>query len=337
MSLTRSLSILCFCCILTGSLQAQVQTDTVPSSPDTLVKKTVVKDTLSRMAGTDTISNTPFVEVDSTVLKPQADSSWIDKGFVYSTTVDFGRQALGHHAYFHFNAPWPAGTGTSSEMHHAEGKEMIFYLIILLLLIFAIMRQAFPKYFSDLFRVFFRTTLKQRQISEQLIQTPLPSLLLNLFFVLSGALYISFVLQHYQLGPEGSFWMLFLYSCIGLSLAYFVKFLGLKIAGWLFSMEEAANSYIFIVFVINKMIGILLLPFLLLLGFSEAPVYTAALTLSFCLVGAMLAYRVILTFAAVRNQVRVNLFHFFLYLCAFEIAPLLLVYKGLLLFLTISA
>jgi hypothetical protein len=59
--------------------------------------------------------------------------------------------------------------------------------------------------------------------------------------------------------------------------------------------------------------------------------------LSWCLLIGLLAYRIILTFAAVRNQVKVNPFHFFLYLCAFEIAPLLLVYKGLLLFFRITA
>jgi len=54
------------------------------------------------------------------------------------------------------------------------------------------------------------------------------------------------------------------------------------------------------------------------------------------LLGGLLIYRLILSFGAVRNQVRVNFFHFFLYLCAFEIAPLLLVYKGLLLYFGIT-
>ena len=101
-------------------------------------------------------------------------------------------------------------------------------------------------------------------------------------------------------------------------------------------MSEAADSYVFIVFIINKMIGILLLPFLVVLAFAVGNVYTVGLTLSWCLFGGLLIYRLILSFGAVRNQVRVNLFHFFLYLCAFEIAPLLLVYKGLLLYFGIT-
>lgn len=169
------------------------------------------------------------------------------------------------------------------------------------------------------------------------MQTPLPSLLMNGFFVVSGGLYVTFLLQHFKLNPNNNFWLLFLYCCIGLSAAYFVKFIGLKISGWLFNMTEAANSCIFIVFIVNKMIGILLLPFLLLLAFSLGDVYSVGLTLSWCLVAGLFIYRFILTYAAVRNQVKVNPFHFFLYLCAFEIAPLLLVYKGLLLYFGITA
>ena len=94
------------------------------------------------------------------------------------------------------------------------------------------------------------------------MQTPLPSLLLNGFFVVSGGLYITLLLQHFNLNPVIISGCLFLY-CIWVFQPFILSNLsGLKISGWLFNMQEAANSYIFIVFIINKMIGILLLPFL---------------------------------------------------------------------------
>ena len=86
------------------------------------------------------------------------------------------------------------------------------------------------------------------------------------------------------------------------------------------------------VFVINKVIGVFLLPFVIMLAFMTGTGYEIALILSWFGIGALLLYRFILTFAAVRNQVRLNPFHFLLYLIAFEIAPLLLIYKLLLVF-----
>ena len=291
---------------------------------------TFLKDSLGTLKDSLQTINIP----DSISKRPRNDTGWQLNVITPFSIESLNRQILQRHPYFGFTNEKLL---TSSGIRQFHGKELIFYLLVFLLIIYACLRLVFPKYFNDLFRLFFRTTIKQRQIREQLMQTPLPSLLLNGFFVVSGGLYISFILQHYKLNPVDNFWLLFLYSGLGLSAIYFIKFLGLKVSGWLFNMQEAANAYIFIIFVINKMLGLLLLPFTILLAFTQGNVYPVALTLSFCMVAGLLAYRFILTYSAIRNQVKVNPFHFFLYLCAFEIAPLLLIYKGLLLFFRITA
>lgn len=303
-------------------------------------------DTTGRLAGDslvhtdslqqrDTVTITPLT--DSVSRKPVTkDTGWTFTGSMPADLHGLQSAIMNHHPYFGFSSS-PVPVSPEAAKRTVSGKELLFYLMIFLLIVFGFLKRIFQKYFSDLFRLFFRTTIKQRQIKEQLMQTPLPSLLLNAFFVLSAGLYISFLLEHFHLNTIGNFWLLLLYCCAGLSLVYFIKFAGLKIAGWLFGMEEAADSYIFIVFVVNKMLGILLLPFLITIAFTSGEVYTAGLVLSWCLVGGLLLYRFVLTYAAVRNQVKVNPFHFILYLCAFEIAPLLLIYKGLVLFFSITA
>ena len=218
-----------------------------------------------------------------------------------------------------------------SDRKEFKGKELLFYALLALLLFFAFIRLSFPKYISDLFRVAFRTTLKQRQIGEQLVQTPLPSLLLNFFFLLAASMYISFVLGHYELSDNFSFWLLCLYCFLGLAIIYVIKFLSLKFFGWLFNITTTTDGYIFIVFMINKIIGIYLLPFLIMLAFASDDLYQVAFAFSYIGVLALLAYRFILSYGLARSQIRVNPFHFFLYLCAFEIVPLLLIYKALML------
>ena len=218
-----------------------------------------------------------------------------------------------------------------SDKKEFHGKELLFYSLIGLLLFFAFIRMSFPKYLLDLFRVAFRTTIKQRQISEQLIQAPLPSLLFNFFFFFSAGLYITFVLQHYHLAANYNFWLLYLYCFVALAVIYLIKFLSLKFFGWLFNITATADGYIFIVFMINKIIGIYILPFLVLLAFTDNNIYEGAFIFSYIGVFSLLAYRFILSYGLVQSQIRLNPFHFFLYLCAFEIVPLLLIYKALLL------
>ena len=325
--MNQFLSFLLFSFLFTNIAAAQPVADTaiIPRSDSSLQKAdTLIKDSLPATHITPAITK-----------KPVQDTGWRINFFIPLSSPAFSWQLLQHHPWFGFHTR-PTNTARQ-EFRQSAGKELLFYLLVFLLIIFGFLRNAFPKYFSDLFQLFFRTTLKQRQIREQLMQTLLPSLLMNGFFVISAGLYITFLLRYFNLNPVDNFWLLFLYCCVGLSVAYLVKFLGLKISGWVFNMAEVANSYIFIVFIVNKMIGILLLPFLVLLAFTTGNIYAVSITLSWCLVAGLLVYRFILVFAAIRNQVKVNPFHFFLYLCAFEIAPLLLVYKGLLQFFNQTA
>ena len=216
-----------------------------------------------------------------------------------------------------------------SNLHIANGKEILFYGMVFLVMLFALVRLSFSKYFTDLFRLFFRTTLKQRQLSEQLVQAPLPSVFLNLFFLINVGLYLSFWLDHNKANPFVSFWWLLLYVTLGLTFSYLIKFASLKISGWLFNVPNAVESYIFLVFLINKMLGILLMPILFVLAFSGEQLFPVALTISWCLIGALLGYRIFLSYQLIRRQIKVSGLHFLLYVLGFEISPLLVLYKAI--------
>jgi hypothetical protein len=210
------------------------------------------------------------------------------------------------------------------------GKEGQFYLLLGILFFLALTKVVFGKYMHNLFAVFFRVSLKQKQMREQLLQAPLPSLLLNLLFFITGGLYATDLLQYYHLLPDVGFWSLFFCCALVLVVLYLSKLLMLKLTGWIFNMQQATDTYSFVVFLVNKLLGICLLPLLLLIAFSQPAVVSVAITLSWFLVAGLFAYRYITSFGAVRKEIKVSRFHFFLYLCAFEIIPLLLIYKVLL-------
>jgi len=206
-------------------------------------------------------------------------------------------------------------------------KDAVFYVVIALLLVFAFIKNAFHRYVQDLFRIFFKTTMRQRQIKEQMSQTPLPSLLLNGLFILSLAIFMVLLLQHYGLGLRFNFWVLLAYCIAGLACIYLVKFISLKFFGWIFGLADAIDAYIFIVFTTNKITGILLLPLLVVVAFSFGTVMLAALILSLLLIGGLFVYRYLLSYSTIQGQVRLSFFHFAIYFCAFEIMPLLLINK----------
>ena len=234
-----------------------------------------------------------------------------------------------NHPYFSFTNPTRY---TISERQYI-GREGIFYLLMGLLILFALIRNGFARYVSDLFRIYFGNTFRHKQLREQLLQNPLPSLLLNIFFLLSTGLFIVLLFQYLKWDGGLPFWILYLYSVTALLAIYGVKFVTLKLLGWLFQVREATDIYIFVVFTTNKVIGMALLPCLVVLGFTQGLISQAAMTLGLIIVGGLFAYRYFLSYLSIQNLIRISFFHFLLYLFAFEVVPLLLINKLLLSFL----
>ena len=213
-----------------------------------------------------------------------------------------------------------------SEYRHAENKDRLFYLLSGVLFCLAFIKAGFPKYFRNLFLLFFQTSLRQKQTRDQLLQDNLASLLINLLYFISGGLFITLLIIYHQ-WVTADFWVLALVSAGALVLIYLGKYLFLLFSGWVFNAKEAAGSYIFLVFLVNKVMGVLLLPFLLILAFAKPAIVAPAVMVSLVMVGLLFVYRYFVSFNAIRNKLKVNLLHFFLYLCAVELLPLLLIYK----------
>ena len=72
----------------------------------------------------------------------------------------------------------------------AVSKEFVFYFILTLFLFLGILNTVFKNYFNTMIRVFFKTSLRQSQLTDQLMQAKLPSLFLNIFSVLVSGFYI---------------------------------------------------------------------------------------------------------------------------------------------------
>ena len=300
----------------------RLQTTVRPVQPDSLLPQqdTTTQQQDSALRPADTLFQTPISVDTPKVVKP-------------AFTLFLDSALYNHQPYFTFTNP----VKRLVQRRDGQGKEPLFYSTIALLIFFALVRNNFSRYATDLFALFFRTTIKQRQLKEQLMQAALPSLLLNLVFFISGALFINLLLAHYGLGRSFSFWLLFAYTILGLMLIYIVKFITLKLCGWIFHMSDVTDSYSFVVFTTNKVIGITLLPFIILLAFTTGPFQQGLFTLSITVVAALFLYRFYLSFVTIEGKLNISFFHFLLYLIGFEIVPLLLINKLLFRFLGESA
>jgi len=214
-------------------------------------------------------------------------------------------------------------------IREADSKDVLFYVLTGVLFFLGFIRLFFPKYFNNVFRMFFQTSFRQKQTREQLVQDRLPSLLMNIFFAMVGGVFIALAAERNNWFKMVDFWLVLLY-CSGLLVGiYMIKYLVLQFTGWVFNARELANTYSFIVFLINKILAVALLPLLLLYAFSSEEINKVLITIITCMVVFMFGYRYIVSLSTIRGNLKVNAIHFFIYLCAVEIVPMIIIYKVL--------
>ena len=207
--------------------------------------------------------------------------------------------------------------------------DWIFYLFTCCLFYVGIMRLLFPRYMGNLFLVFRNVVHRQKQLRDQVAQNALPSLLLNLFFCISGGIFLFFLwrpdLSNTQWPPyRAIFALIALLMAIGLG-----KYMLVMLTGWLSGRPKEATSYMFIVFMINKVGGILLLPVSLMLAYRMDADRAIWINIAWILVGILFMIRMFRAYDYVSKSLKINILHFIFMVFSFEVLPILLIGKAL--------
>lgn len=262
---------------------------------------------------------------DSVIVKQNAAPSSLE---LYKTKLD---EILKQHIYLNSSATPVAMINNERK---ALSNDSIFYILLFAAAMLGYLRFVYTRYFNTLFRVFFNTSLRQSQLTDQLLQAKQPSMFFNLLFTITGGIYVYLLLRYYNWLPQENI-LSFVPACIGGLLAiYIAKFIVLKFTGWVTDYTAASNTYIFIIFLINKILGVLLMPFIIVMAFSNYWLKSSAVVISLLLIGLMFLLRFFRSFGLIQHQLKISRFHFFLYIAGIEVLPLLLIYKSLLVLLS---
>ena len=209
-------------------------------------------------------------------------------------------------------------------LRHPNSQDLFFYLLLGMSIFFGILKLTFPRYFSNIFRVFFNTSLRQAQLADQMLQSSWSSIFYNTLFFLSAGLLVFIFLQNYFPDTGWSPFVFYLLSVVFLSLMYLVKFVWLSFFSWVTGLRRELHRYVFIVFLTNKILGVVLLIFLPFLLFADSQISAQLQILIFAVIGFFLIIRFLKAYSLVKSQLRISLFHFLIYLVALEVLPIFL-------------
>lgn len=263
--------------------------------------------------------------IDSTRVSADSASLPLIKPNIYQYKNNFTNfdSLLKKNKFINVNSP----VSLAVKQREKNGKEFLFYLLGIIILLLAMFKVFYSKYFNNIFRVFFNTSLRQNQLTDLLLQAKLASLIFNIFFVLSAGLYVWLLLHQYHLLKQSNNYIFIGLSILFVALIYTGKFLALKIIGWISGISTVTDQYIFVIFLINKIIGVVLIPFIILLAFGPASWLPIISISSFCIIGILFLLRYLRSYGLLQNQLKIKRLHFLLYITGIEILPLLLIYK----------
>lgn len=232
------------------------------------------------------------------------------------TTVVFGRHEL--HALHR---------GPISRPELTPG--WLFPVLLLIVSVFTWLRLFYTRYFNQMLSAVFNTNLTNQLVRDENILVQRATVYLSLLFYLIASLFLyelSFRLS-WDLSFAGNGFPRFLFFTIVVSSVYAIKFLVLKFCGWLFDLDREFSTYLFNVFITNNALGMILFPFIVIMAYNRS--INPAWLFSACLIITAVAflYRLIRGVLIGLGTAGVRLHYLFLYLCALELAPLLVLVR----------
>ena len=216
-----------------------------------------------------------------------------------------------------------------SGKRRAHGSQWIVYTVLLLWLVFAILRFKFTKELQSVIQSFFDHRFLGQSASLGSMLNTWPFLFFYLLFGFTIGMYLFLVGKYLQLsyGWSDSSWYLIL-SVVVMALFVF-KIFALQFLGFILEVKKAVNTYISILFLSYFQAALVFLPLILAFSLSPSSYAVCFLYAGIGLTLLLLSHQLVRAFVHIISHFQFPKFYIFVYLCALEICPILILIKAL--------
>lgn len=203
-------------------------------------------------------------------------------------------------------------------------------ILFLIFSIYVLIRVSEPKKILKIFTSVFSLQEAKQLFREEFKLTKRLSVLLAIGFILVISFLIQFTNQYFGLIlHDYSHLQQYGFFVMTVSLVYLVKFLANYILAFISLNNELSKEYLFNVFVFAQTIGIIIFPLIVCLQFTKYPAEWF-LYPSLIICAGFYGLRMFRGFIISSSEQSIGILYIFLYLCALEILPMLVLIKFLL-------
>lgn len=208
-------------------------------------------------------------------------------------------------------------------------NQFIFLALLIQVVLITLLFLLFRNFIGRAWRSFLNDNLLTQLHREQGHIAKFPYLLLNLVAYIGLGL-LAILLLHRtnnSLPISASLWIDWFFFSLGFAGIFIGKHLLLKIVGSIFPVEKEIRLYAFMITIFTAVLGLFSLPINTFLAYLPENISTITLYSSLIIIGLFYLFRSLRALVIGSKYLASNLFHFLLYICAVEIAPMVILLK----------
>lgn len=217
----------------------------------------------------------------------------------------------------------------TAQVRQNKNPDWAVFSLLAIITYFTVLWVLNNKVFRQLFSAFVSFNVTSQLVRDENILIQRTAVLLSVLFYLAGGffLYQASIYYNWESDIIGKGFVRFFFFAFALALAYSLKMIVLKIFDEIFLAGRPVSFYIFNVFLVNNIAGIFLLPVIILIAFLPIAIVKYIFTGTLIIFCLLWIYRISRGAFSWITQPGNSLYYLILYICALEIAPMLIVLK----------
>ena len=210
-----------------------------------------------------------------------------------------------------------------------KGEIWILGVLGFLLILFAILKNAFGKQFSAVVQSFYSNRALSNLNKEDNLVTSWSFLLLFIQFGFTIGMFFYLLSQHNNTSSVNSGFGFFVTISVAVIVLYLLKILVLRFLGFVFNIQKPLHQYISILYLSYFNASLLFFP--VVIAFALSPIQYSFIYAYFGLIALVFIFILQFVRASVNilSQYRFPKLYLFLYLCTLEICPILILIKAI--------
>ncbi|MFK7771972.1 MAG: DUF4271 domain-containing protein [Saprospiraceae bacterium] len=215
----------------------------------------------------------------------------------------------------------------STEITVADDKNFRFSLTLAMLIFLALSLSVYRTHITKAYHAFTNENVLRMLHREKGTVAYIPYYILYMIFLFNLGVYIYLLLRYYNLTPEiSNLSLLMMTGGIATGLVL-LKHLVINILGWVFPIEKETSIYSMTMTIFGIILSIVLFVANVIIAYAPPQIIPIVIYFSFIIIGIVYFFRSIRGLSIASKFLNRNKFHFFIYLCAVEIAPVLILWK----------